>query len=71
MLANMTPDIQNGFKITGLISGGVLVAHDLDRALEYCEDTIIQASYTQSRPAHDGWRNGADHGPSAQCDRRG
>src|SRR5262249_39566205 len=43
MLANMSPDIQSAFEITGMISGDVLVASDLDHALEQCEDAIIQA----------------------------
>jgi len=43
VLVNMTPDIQNAFKIAGLISGDVIVASDLDHALEQCEDTIIKA----------------------------
>jgi SulP family sulfate permease len=43
VLVNMTPDIQNAFKIAGLISGDVMVASDLDHALEQCEDTIIKA----------------------------
>jgi sulfate permease, SulP family len=53
VLVNMIPEIQNAFKITGLISGDVLVAHDLDHALEQCEDTIIkayQASGTEAEP---------------------
>ena len=43
VLVNTIPEIQNAFKITGLISGDVFVASDLDHALEHCEDTIIQA----------------------------
>jgi SulP family sulfate permease len=43
VLVNMIPEIHNAFKISGLISQDVLVAHDLDRALEQCEDTIIKA----------------------------
>ena len=43
VLVNMTPDIQNAFKIAGLNSGDVIVASDLDHALEQCEDTIIKA----------------------------
>jgi SulP family sulfate permease len=43
VFVNMTPDIQNAFRVTGLISGDVLVASDLDHALEQCEDTIIKA----------------------------
>lgn len=43
VLVNMAPDIENAFKITGLVSGDVLVASDLDHALEQCEDEIIQA----------------------------
>jgi SulP family sulfate permease len=43
VLVNMTPDIENAFKIARLISGDVIVASDLDHALEQCEDTIIKA----------------------------
>ena len=43
VLVNMTAEIQNTFKITGLLSGDVLVATNLDHALEQCEDTIIKA----------------------------
>ena len=43
VLVDMSPDIQSAFEITGMISGDVLVASDLDHALEQCEDAIIQA----------------------------
>ena len=43
VLVNMAPEIQNAFKVTGLISGNVLVASDLDHALEQCEDAIVEA----------------------------
>jgi sulfate permease, SulP family len=43
VLVNMTPEIHDVFRISGLTSGDVLVASDLDRALELCENAIIEA----------------------------
>jgi SulP family sulfate permease len=43
VFANMTVEIQDAFKIAGLISRDVIVARDLNRALEQCEDKIIES----------------------------
>jgi SulP family sulfate permease len=39
----MTTEIKSAFRLVGLISEHVVVATDLDHALEQCEDTIIKA----------------------------
>ena len=51
VLANMTLEIQNAFRLAGLISGDVVVASDLDHALELCEDAIIRAHQTSGTEA--------------------
>ena len=43
VLVNMAREIHDVFRISGLISSDVLVASDLDRALELCENAIIEA----------------------------
>jgi len=76
LLVNMTPEIHSVFRISGLISGDVLVASDLDRALELCENAIIeayQAHGSESESLHE-WlveAVGAAHAPQLvqECQR--
>jgi hypothetical protein len=39
----MSREVQNAFRITGLISDDVLLVSDLDHALELCENAIVEA----------------------------
>ena len=41
VLVNLTPDLQRTFQTIKFLSADVMVAPDLDRALELCEDAII------------------------------
>jgi SulP family sulfate permease len=43
VLVNLTPELERAFRAAGLISADVIVATDLDRALESCEQRIINA----------------------------
>ncbi|MGH6741873.1 MAG: cyclic nucleotide-binding domain-containing protein, partial [Bradyrhizobium sp.] len=43
VLVNLTPELQRTFQTIKFLSGDVMVAPDLDRALEVCEDAIIAA----------------------------
>src|SRR5262249_34560608 len=76
VLVNMTIEIQKAFRIAALISADVVLASDLDRALELCEDAIIRAhqtSGTEAKSLRD-WLVqvvGADHAPhlAQECQR--
>jgi SulP family sulfate permease len=43
VLVNLTPELQRAFQAIRFLSADVLVAPDLDRALESCEEAIITA----------------------------
>ncbi len=43
VLVKLTPELERVFRIAGFISDDVIVASDLDRALESCEQAIIDA----------------------------
>ncbi len=43
VLVNLTPDLQRAFRAAHFISDDVIIAPDLDRALESCEQLIIEA----------------------------
>jgi SulP family sulfate permease len=43
VLVRLTPELERVFRIAGFISDDVIVASDLDRALESCEQAIIDA----------------------------
>jgi SulP family sulfate permease len=43
VLVNLTPELERPFRTARLIGDDIVVATDLDRALETCEQTIIEA----------------------------
>jgi len=43
VLVNLTPDLERPFRTARFISDDIMVASDLDRALELCEQQIIEA----------------------------
>jgi sulfate permease, SulP family len=43
VLVNLSSELRNAFRARGFITGDVIVASDLDRALESCEQTVIAA----------------------------
>jgi len=45
VLVNLTPELQRAFHTNGLDGAGVMVAPTLDRALETCEQAIIEAHH--------------------------
>jgi len=51
VLVNLTPELQRAFRTARFISDDVIVASDLDRALEYCEQDIIEAHRTAADDA--------------------
>jgi SulP family sulfate permease len=56
VLVNMTREVQEAFRTIRLISADVLVVPDLDRALELCEDAIIdtyRAPDSETRTLHE------------------
>jgi SulP family sulfate permease len=56
VLVNMTREVQEAFRTIRLISADVLVVPDLDRALELCEDAIIDAYHapdSETRSLHE------------------
>jgi SulP family sulfate permease len=48
VLVNLTPELKRAFHAAMFISGNVTVASDLDRALETCEQEIIEAHRTEA-----------------------
>ncbi len=44
VLVNLTPELERPFRSAGFISDDIIVAPDLDRALESCEQAIIDAN---------------------------
>jgi SulP family sulfate permease len=55
VLVNLTPEIRRNF--TQLVTADDIVADDLDRALELCENAIVEAHSNQDREGRDlsGW----------------
>jgi SulP family sulfate permease len=51
VLVNLTPELERAFRAAGFISDDVIVASDLDRALEACELAIIEAHRTEANDA--------------------
>ena len=51
VLVNLTPELARAFRAARFISDNVIVASDLDRALESCEETIIEAHRTATDDA--------------------
>src|SRR5262249_25327097 len=43
VLANLTPELEKAFRVVKLVSDEIVVAVDLDRALESCEQAVIEA----------------------------
>jgi SulP family sulfate permease len=48
VLVNLTPELRSAFRSPGLIDADVILAPDLDRALEACEEEIIAAHLAES-----------------------
>jgi sulfate permease, SulP family len=48
VLVNLSPELERPFRIARFISDDVGIATDLDRALESCEQAIIEAHQTQA-----------------------
>jgi len=46
VLVNLTPDLERAFRTARFVSDDVVVASNLDRALEFCEQSIIEAHRT-------------------------
>jgi len=46
VLVNLTPELQRAFRTARFVSDDVIVASNLDRALEFCEQNIIEAHRT-------------------------
>jgi sulfate permease, SulP family len=46
VLVNLTPELQRAFRTAHFISDGVIIASNLDRALETCEQQIIEAHHS-------------------------
>jgi len=51
VLVNLTPELQRAFRAARFISDDVIIAADLDRALESCEQRIIEAHRTEGDDA--------------------
>jgi sulfate permease, SulP family len=43
VLANLTAELEKAFRVVRFVSGDITVAADLDRALESCEQAVIEA----------------------------
>jgi len=43
MLVNLTPELRRAFRTVKFVSDDIIVASDLDRALEFCEQAVIEA----------------------------
>ena len=43
VIVNLAPDLQRSFRNAGFISDDIIIGSDLDRALEFCEQQIIEA----------------------------
>ena len=42
VLVSLTPDLERAFRTAGFITDDIIVAPDLDRALEFCEQEIVE-----------------------------
>jgi SulP family sulfate permease len=51
VLVNLTPELERSFHTARLIDGDVITASDLDRALEACEENVIEAHRTEADDA--------------------
>jgi SulP family sulfate permease len=51
VFVNLTPELERAFRAAGFISDDVIVASDLDRALEACELAIIESHRTEANDA--------------------
>ncbi len=51
VLVNLTPELERSFRTARLIDGDVIIASDLDRALEACEENVIEAHRTEADDA--------------------
>jgi len=51
VLVNLAPDVERAFRTARFILGDVIIAADLDRALEFCEQKIIEAHQTAADDA--------------------
>jgi len=47
ILVNLAPELERSFRAVGFVSDDVMIAPDLDRALESCEQTVIEAHQPQ------------------------
>jgi SulP family sulfate permease len=52
ILVNLTPELERVFRVARFLSGGVMVAETLDRALEHCEEQVIAAHKPSGSEAH-------------------
>jgi sulfate permease, SulP family len=43
VLANLTPELEKAFRAVRFVSDDIIIASDLDRALESCEQAVIEA----------------------------
>ncbi len=48
VLVNLTPDLERAFRSARFLADDIIVASDLDRALESCEQEIIEAHQAES-----------------------
>jgi len=48
VLVNLTPELERSFHTARLIDDDVIIASDLDRALESCEQNVIEAHRTEA-----------------------
>lgn len=47
LLVNLSPTLYNTFRAAQIISDGMIIGRDLDHALEFCENGIIEAHQTE------------------------
>jgi sulfate permease, SulP family len=52
ILVNLTPELERVFRVARILSGGVMVAETLDKALEHCEQEVIAAQRPASSEVH-------------------
>ncbi|HMF22730.1 MAG TPA: SulP family inorganic anion transporter [Pseudolabrys sp.] len=48
VLANLTPELEKAFRTVRFVSDDIIIAADLDRALESCEQAVIEAHLSPS-----------------------
>jgi sulfate permease, SulP family len=49
VLVNLTPELERAFRAVGFISDDIMIAPDLDRALESCEQAVIEAHQPEDK----------------------